>query len=60
MNNGNILYAFIGGLIVASAWIATVVSVTAQSFAIGLSAYAVIASLLVAFDDYDRGIKSLH
>ncbi|GAB5562422.1 MAG: hypothetical protein SynsKO_40690 [Synoicihabitans sp.] len=59
MNNGNILYAFLGGLIVALVWAVTTVSLTMQTLAMGLSAYAVVASLLVAFQDYDHTTKSL-
>ncbi|MGY8717302.1 MAG: hypothetical protein ACKVI3_05930 [Verrucomicrobiia bacterium] len=59
MNNGNILFAIIGGLAVASVWAIASVSLTAHTFMVGLSVYAVIATLLVAFQDYDHNSKSL-
>ena len=59
MNNGNILFALLGGLSVVLVWAIASVSLTAHTFMVGLSAYAVIASLLVAFQDYDHSVKSL-
>jgi hypothetical protein len=40
-------------------WAIASVSLTAHTFMVGMSAYAVIASLLVAFQDYDHVVKSL-
>ncbi len=58
MNKENILYAFIGGLTVAMAWAASV-ALTMQVLWVGLCGYAVVASLLMAFQDYDHTYKSL-
>jgi hypothetical protein len=59
MNNENLLYALLGGSIVALAWVASV-TLTMQALWVGLGIYAIAAALFVAVQDYrDHSSKSL-
>ena len=58
MNNENILYAFIGGAVVALAWVASV-SLTVQSLAVSLGAYSIAAVLALVVQDYRNTAKEL-
>ncbi|MCF3648961.1 hypothetical protein [Synoicihabitans lomoniglobus] len=51
MNNQNILYALIGGAVVALAWIVSI-AVSAQAVAIAFTVFVAIAFLALFVQDY--------
>ncbi len=58
MNDKNLLYALIGGSVVALAWIASV-SLTLQSFVVVFGLYTIAAVIAVMVEDYRKSAKAL-